>query len=468
MSDTTQLLVIGGGPGGYAAAFHGADHGLQTTLVDLEQYPGGVCLYRGCIPSKALLHNAKLITDARDAKEHGITFAHPEINLDKLREFKSSVVKKLTGGLGMLTKQRKITYIQGRAKFTSANSVEIELTKGGKQSLSFEHCILASGSRAATIPSFPNDSPHIWNSRTALDLPVIPNKLLIVGGGYIGLEMGSVYSALGSKVSVVEMMDTLLPGCDQDLSRILSKKLQAEFSAIHLSTKVAKVDAGKDGAVVAFEGKHTGEEQFDKILVSVGRKPNVENLGLETTRVQVGADGFISIDAQRRTAEPAIFAIGDCAGQPMLAHKASAEARVAVEAILGKKTEFAPRAIPAVVFTDPEIAWAGLTELDAKTQNREIKILKFPWAASGRALTLGRSDGLTKLICNLEDGKILGAGIAGPHAGDLISEAVLAIEMGAVAEDLALTIHPHPTLSETLMESAEMIFGSSTHYYGKR
>lgn len=280
--------------------------------------------------------------------------------------------------------------------------------------------------------------------------------------------MGSVYSALGSKVSVVEMMDTILPGCDQDLSRILSKKLQAEFSAIHLSSKVAKVDAGKDGVTVTFEGKHTGEEKFDKILVSVGRKPNVENLGLETTRVQVGADGFISMDAQRRTAEPTIFAIGDCAGQPMLAHKASAEARVAVEAILGKKTEFSPRAIPAVVFTDPEIAWAGLTEIEAKQQNREIKILKFPWAASGRALTLGRSDGLTKLICNPEDGIILGCGIAGPHAGDLISEAVLAIEMGAVAEDLALTIHPHPTLSETLMESAEMIFGSSTHYYSKR
>jgi len=468
MSDNYKVTVIGGGPGGYAATFHAADHGHDVTLIDLEVNPGGVCLYRGCIPSKALLHTGKLITDARDAEAHGITFGKPKIDIDKLREFKTSVVTKLTGGLGLLTKQRKIKYVQGRAKFVSSSTVEVELVKGGTERVEFQKCILATGSRAAQIPSFPNDSPHVWGSRIALDLPEIPKRLLVVGGGYIGLEMGSVYASLGSEVVVVEMLDSLLAGCDADLSRFLTQRLAKEFTAIHTSTKVAEVVANKNGVTVKFEGKHTAEEKFDKVLVSVGRKPNVENLGLENTKVKVGQDGFIEIDPARRTADPNIWSIGDCAGQPMLAHKASAEGRVAVESLSGKKSVFAPRAIPAVVFTDPEIAWAGLTENDAKAQNREVKILKFPWAASGRALAMARTDGVTKLICDPQTGVILGAGIAGAHAGDLIGEAVLAIEMGATAEDVALSIHAHPTLSETLMEAAEMIYGSATHYMGKK
>ncbi len=468
MSDKLQVTVLGAGPGGYAAAFHAADHGHDVTLIDLEANPGGVCLYRGCIPSKALLHTAKLITDARDAAAHGVTFDKPKIDLDKLRAYKSSVVTKLTGGLGQLTKQRKIKYVQGRGKFVSSNAIEVELVKGGTERVEFQKCILASGSRAAQIPSFPNDSPHLWHSRAALDLPEIPNRLLVIGGGYIGLELGSVYSALGSKVVVVEMLDTLLAGADADLARYLVQRLTKEFEAIHTSTKVAAVTADKTGVTVKFEGKHTAEERFDKVLVSIGRKPNVENLGLEHTRVKVGKDGFVEIDAARRTHDPNIWAIGDCAGQPMLAHKASAEARVAVESLSGNKSIFSPRAIPAVVFTDPEIAWAGLTENEAKAAGREVKVLKFPWPASGRALSMGRTDGVTKFICDPQTGVILGCGIAGVHAGDLIGEAVLAIEMAATAEDVALSIHPHPTLNETLMEAAEMIYGSSVHFVGKK
>jgi dihydrolipoamide dehydrogenase len=468
MSDTFKVTVLGGGPGGYAAAFHAADHGHEVTLIDLEKNPGGVCLYRGCIPSKALLHTGKLITDARDAEAHGVKFDPPKIDLDKLREFKSSVVTKLTGGLGLLTKQRKIKYVQGRGKFISSNAIEVELVAGGTERVEFQKCILATGSRAAVIPSFPNDSPHVWNSRTALDLPEIPKRLLVVGGGYIGLELGSVYSALGSKVVVVEMLDNLLAGADADLARYLVQRLSKEFEAIHTATKVAAVVADTLGVSVKFDGKHSGDERFDKVLVSIGRRPNVENIGLEATQVKVGKDGFVEIDASRRTADANIWAIGDCAGQPMLAHKASAEGRVAVESISGKKSVFAPRAIPAVVFTDPEIAWAGLTENDAKAANRDVKILKFPWPASGRALAMGRTDGVTKFICDPATGQVLGAGIAGVHAGDLIGEAVLAIEMGATAEDVALSIHAHPTLSETLMEAAEMIYGSSVHFVGKR
>lgn len=468
MSDKLQVTVLGAGPGGYAAAFHAADHGHDVTLIDLEANPGGVCLYRGCIPSKALLHSAKLITDARDAEAHGISFGKPKIDLDKLRAFKSSVVTKLTGGLGLLSKQRKIKYVQGRGKFVSSNAIEVELVKGGTERVEFQKCVLATGSRAAQIPSFPNDSPHVWGSRIALDLPEIPKRLLVVGGGYIGLELGTVYSALGSKVVVVEMLDSLLAGADADLSRYLTQRLTKELEAIHTSTKVAAVVADNIGVSVKLEGKYTADERFDKVLVSVGRKPNVENIGLENTQVKIGQDGFIEIDAARRTHDANIWAIGDCSGQPMLAHKASAEGRVAVESISGSKSVFAPRAIPAVVFTDPEIAWAGLTENEAKAQNRDVKILKFPWPASGRALAMARTDGVTKFICDPQTGVILGAGIAGVHAGDLIGEAVLAIEMGATAEDVALSIHPHPTLNETLMEAAEMIYGSSVHFVGKR
>jgi dihydrolipoamide dehydrogenase len=464
----TALVVIGGGPGGYAAAFHAADHGIETTLIDLEINPGGVCLYRGCIPSKALLHAAKLLEDAKEAKNIGLEFGKAKIDLERLRNWKSSVVQKLTGGLGQLAKRRKINYVQGRATFTDAHTLTVQ-TESGVQNLSFDKAILATGSRAAMIPGLPIESPHIWNSKIALDLPEIPETMLVIGGGYIGLEMGCVYSALGTRVTVVEMMDSILPGCDPDLSRVLMKKLSTQFEGIHLKTKVTEFKDSKTGVAVVFEGKKSGEEKFSKVLVAVGRKPNTEKFGLENTKIVVGKDGFVEVDPQRRTAEPHIFAIGDVAGQPMLAHKATAEGKLAVEVIAGKKAVWEPRAIPAVVFTDPEIAWAGLTEAEAKAQGIEVTVGKFPWAASGRALSLGRADGVTKLVCEKSTGRVLGLGVAGPQAGDLIAEGVLAIEMGAVAEDLHLSIHAHPTLSETIMEAAELVYGPSTHYYsGKR
>jgi dihydrolipoamide dehydrogenase len=464
----TQLVVIGGGPGGYAAAFHAADHGIETTLVDLEENPGGVCLYRGCIPSKALLHAAKLLEDSKEAKSIGLDFGKPKIDLDKLRDWKSSVVKKLTGGLGMLAKQRKINYTRGRAEFLNNNILSIKTTDDKTQRLEFEKAILATGSRASIIPGLPIESPHVWNSKIALDLPEIPKTMLIIGGGYIGLEMGCVYAALGTKITVVEMTDSILPGCDPDLSRVLMAKLKKQFEAIHLSTKVAEVKDNGKGVSVVLEGKESGAKQFDKVLVSVGRRPNTEKVGLENTKIQVGKDGFIIVDPQRRTAEPNIFAIGDVAGQPMLAHKATAEGKLAVDVIAGKKAIWEPRAIPAVVFTDPEIAYAGMMEAEAQAAGLDVTVTKFPWAASGRALTLGRSDGVTKLVCEKATGRVLGLGIAGPQAGDLIAEGVLAIEMGATAEDLHLSIHPHPTLSETIMEAAELVYGPATHYYGGR
>lgn len=462
----TQLVVIGGGPGGYAAAFHAADHNMETVLVDLEENPGGVCLYRGCIPSKALLHAAKLLEDAKEAKSIGLDFGKPKIDIDKLRDWKASVVKKLTGGLGMLAKQRKINYVRGRAEFVDNNNLLIKTPDNKEQKLTFEQAILASGSRASLIPGLPIESPHVWNSKLALDLPEVPASLLIIGGGYIGLEMGCVYAALGTTVTVVEMTDTILPGCDSDLSRILLARLKKQFTAIHLNTKVAEVKDNGQGVSVVLEGQESGARQFDKVLVSVGRRPNTEKLGLENTKLQVGADGFVVVDPQRRTHELNIFAIGDVAGQPMLAHKASAEGKLAVDVIAGKKALWEPRAIPAVVFTDPEIAWAGMMEADAQAAGLDVIVTKFPWAASGRALTLGRSDGVTKLVCAKATGRIVGIGIAGPQAGDLITEGVLAIEMGAVAEDLHLSIHPHPTLSETVMEAAELVYGPATHYYG--
>jgi dihydrolipoamide dehydrogenase len=473
--DTTQLAVLGAGPGGYAAAFYAADLGMQVTLVDEEKNPGGVCLYRGCIPSKALLHVAKVMDEARHASAWGVSFGEPKVDLNKLRAFKQSVVDKLTGGVGQVARMRKVKFIQGRATLAGPKSMKIA-GAGGDTELQFEHCILATGSSPTRVPSLALDSPRIMDSTSGLELPDVPKSLLVVGGGYIGLELGTVYATLGSKVSVVEMTAGLLPGADRDLVSVLQKRLETLFSKIMLNTKVVKVAEEKNGIRVTFEpggpddrrGGPSGppsDELFDRVLIAVGRRPNSKIPGLETTGVKVDAKGFIETDGQRRTAEPTIFAIGDVAGEPMLAHKASHEARVAVEAIQGHRAVFEPLAIPAVVFTDPEIAWTGLTEAQAQAEGLDIEVAKFPWAAIGRAITIDRPDGLTKLVLDKKTGRILGVGIAGSGAGELIAEGTLAIEMGVTAEDLKMTIHPHPTLSETLMESAEVFFGQSTHVY---
>lgn len=464
-ASTTQLVVIGGGPGGYAAAFLAADLGMKVALVDEEVNPGGVCLYRGCIPSKALLHAARVLTEAREAAHWGIEFQPPKVDLDKLRAWKTDVVGKLTGGLGQLSKQRHVDYIRGRASFADAGTLSVA-TAAGERKLSFEHAILAPGSLPAMLPGLPG-SERILDSTSALDIANVPKTLLVIGGGYIGLEIGTVYAALGSEVSVVEMLDGLLPGADRDLVAPLAKRVEKIFKKVMLNAKVAEMKEAKGGLSVKFEGASAdaGEQVYEKVLVSVGRKPNSAIAGLEKTRVQKDARGFIEIDPQRRTAEPAIYAIGDVAGEPMLAHKASHEGRTAVEAIAGHKVAFEPRAIPAVVFTDPEVAWCGLTETQAAKENRAIKVARFPWAASGRATTLDRTDGVTKLILDPETERILGVGITGVGAGDLIAEGVLAVEMAALASDVALTIHPHPTLSETMMEAAEVFFGTATDIY---
>lgn len=473
MSETsanqTHVVVIGGGPGGYPAAFRAADMGMKVTLIEMEENPGGVCLYRGCIPSKAFLHVANVVNEAKDVMDMGITFSKPKIDLQKLRSWKASVVQRLTGGLGQLSKVKNVTYVQGRASFLNPRSVRVELTAGGEQTIDFDYAIVATGSQPTRIPFFP-ESPRVLDSTGALEMEDIPNTMLVVGGGYIGLELGSVYASLGTRVYVVEMMDKLLPGADQDLVRPLAKRLKNLFTGIMTSTKVVGVEEVENGIKVQFEGENAIEKEmvFDKVLVSVGRKPNARNLGLENTKVVVNERGFIEIDPQRRTAEPTIFAIGDVAGDPMLAHKATHEGIVAAEAIAGKKTVFEPRSIPAVVFTDPEIAWTGLTEEEAKKAGIDFKVAKFPWAASGRATTLERQDGLTKIIAETESQRVIGIGIVGVGAGDMIAEGALAIEMGANVEDLSLTIHPHPTLSETVMEAAEVFFGHSAHFASKK
>ena len=466
-NESTQLVVLGAGPGGYAAAFYAADLGMQVTLVDEEKNPGGVCLYRGCIPSKALLHVAKVIDEARHAGAWGVTFGDPTIDLAKLRAYKQGVVDKLTGGVGQVAKMRKVKFLQGRATLTGPRSMTVAGAAGSTE-LQFEHCVLATGSSPTRIPTLSLDSPRMLDSTSALELPDVPASLLVIGGGYIGLELGTMYAALGSKVSVVEMTPGLLPGADRDLVSPLQKRLEKLFAAIWLNAKVVKVAEEKNGIRVTFEGGPPEPQLFDRVLVAVGRRPNSGIPGLESTRVAVDAKGFIETDGQRRTAEPTIFAIGDVAGEPMLAHKASHEGRVAIEAIAGHKAVFAPLAIPAVVFTDPEIAWCGLTEAQAKEQGIEVEVAKFPWGAASRAITVDRPEGLTKLVLEPNSGRVLGVGVVGAGAGELIAEGVLAIEMGASAEDLKLTIHPHPTLSETLMESAEVFFGQSTHVYKPR
>ncbi len=465
-SQNKSVTVIGAGPGGYAAAFYAADLGMDVTLIDKEINPGGVCLYRGCIPSKALLHAAKVINEAQEAKNWGIEFGQPKIDVNRLREWKDEVVKKLTGGVGLVAKQRKVNYIRGTACFINSNTLEIKKDDGSTENHQFENAIIATGSIIATIPALNIDSKRLLNSTTALDLPEVPKSLLVIGGGYIGLELGSVYHALGTKVSVVEMMPGLLPGADRDLVSHLAKKLGNEFERIMLNAKVSEMKETKNGIKVKIDTeKGTEELEYDYVLMSIGRKPSTKGLGLENVHVTTNERGWIKVNPQMKTEGDNIYAIGDIAGEPMLAHKASHEARVAVDTIAGEKVAFEPLAIPAVVFTDPEIAWAGLTENQAKEKNINYETAKFPWAASGRATTIGRSDGVTKLILDPESQRILGVGICGPGAGELIAEGVLAIEMGANVTDLKLTIHPHPTLSETIMEAAEAFFGQSTHMY---
>jgi dihydrolipoamide dehydrogenase len=438
---------------------------MQVTLIDPEKNPGGVCLYRGCIPSKALLHVAKVLDEASHAREWGIEFAAPKIDVDRLRAYKNKVVEKLTGGTGQVAKLRKVNYVQGWASIVTPTRLHIR-TAGGEEFVDVDYIVLATGSEPTRIPGLSINSPRVLDSTSALDLPEIPGTMLVIGGGYIGLELGSVYAALGTKVSVVEMTDGLLPGADRDLVRILAKRVEETFDKVMLSTRVLSMKASGTSVTVSLEGPDgPAEASYDYVLVAIGRRPNARVPGLDKTAVQVTDRGFIQTDFQRRSEEPTIFAIGDVAGEPMLAHKASHEGRAAVEAIAGHKAIFEPQAMPAVVFTDPEIAWAGLTETQAEKEGRKVAVAKFPWGASGRAISIDRVDGMTKLLIDPQTERVLGVGIVGPGAGELISEGVLAIEMGATASDMKLTIHPHPTLSETVMEAAEQFFGTATHVY---
>ena len=470
MPESLNIAVVGAGPGGYAAAFLAADLGMTVTLIDPELNPGGVCLYRGCIPSKALLHVAKLIEESEQARNWGIDFTAPKIDVARLRSWKENVVKKLTGGLGVLSKQRKVKYVQGRAAFENSTTLRVTKSDGSEESLSFDRIIIATGSRPAIVPSLKLDTPRMMDSTGALNLEDIPGTLLVVGGGYIGLELGSVYAALGTRVTVVEMLPGLLPGADRDLVLPLHKRLEKLLDGILLNTTVASVKDEGNAIRATLKGQdgNAQEKLFDRVLVSVGRKPNSEIPGLDKTQVIVGPKGFIQVNKQLQTDDPSIYAIGDVVGEPMLAHKASHEGRTAVEAVAGHKVAFEPNAIPAVVFTDPEVAWCGLTEMQAQKENREIKVAKFPWAASGRAVTLDRPEGMTKILFDPQTERVLGVGIVGAGAGELIAEGVLAVEMAALAHDVAATIHPHPTLSETIMESAEVFFGTSTHIYRPR
>ena len=455
-----QLVIIGAGPGGYAAAFKAAELGLQVTVIDPEANPGGVCLHRGCIPSKALLHVSKLVNEAEESAAIGVTFAKPKIDVAKVRAWKDEVIGKLTGGLGMKIQHKKLTYVRGMAQFTSATTLSVTGVDGTTGEMTFEQAIVATGSRPIMLPGIDPGSERIIDSTGALDLADVPASLLVVGGGYIGLELGSAYQGMGSKVSVVEMTNGLLPGCDRDLVSVLKRRLDVKFDAIMLNTKVAGLKETKTGVQVTLEDKkgEQTKQKFAKVLVAIGRRPNTEDLGLDKAGIEVDEKGFVKVDGQRRTAAANIFAIGDIAGEPMLAHKAYCEAAVAAEAAAGRKAVYDPRAIPAVVFTDPEIAWCGITETEARAAKRKVKTAKLPWRGVGRTLTLGREDGITKLIVDPETELVLGVAVAGPGAGELIAEGVLAIEMAAVASDLRGTIHPHPTLSETIYEAAEMLF----------
>ena len=459
-----DLVVIGAGPGGYTAAFRAADLGLRVALI--ERYPvlGGVCLNVGCIPSKALLHAAAVIDEAAAISEHGISFGTPKVDLGKLRGFKSGVVAKLTDGLAGMARQRKVEVIEGRAAFFEPNSLEVQAADGTRR-VSFAKAIIAVGSQSLQLPNMPWGDPRLMDSTAALELEEIPARLLIVGGGIIGLEMACIYQALGSKVNVVELTPTLMPGTDPDLVRPLHRRIARRYESIHLETRVSRVDVADDALFAHFEGKHEGREAFDRVLVAVGRVPNGSRINADAAGVAVDDKGFIAVDHQMRTNVPHIFAIGDVVGQPMLAHKATHEGKVAAEVCAGQKSAFDARVIPSVAYTDPEIAWVGVTETEARAQGLEFGVGKFPWAASGRALGNDRSEGFTKLIFDQATKRIIGAGITGPHAGDLIAECALAIEMGAEAADIGLTIHPHPTLSETVAMAAEVYEGTVTDLY---
>ncbi|NIW86824.1 MAG: dihydrolipoyl dehydrogenase [Gammaproteobacteria bacterium] len=463
-----EVVVLGSGPGGYTAAFRAADLGKRTVLVERYSALGGVCLNVGCIPSKALLHTAEVLVDVRAMAEHGVEFGDPKIDLIKLGAWKDSVVGRLTKGLDGLAKQRKVQVIQGRGSFTSPNEIRVE-TDDGAVAVAFEHAIIAAGSQAAQIPDFPNDDPRLMDSTDALLLEEIPERLLVVGGGIIGLEMAAVYHGLGSRITVVELTEGLMPGCDRDLVRVLQKRIEKQYENIYVGTKVSRIESRNDGLAVRFEGKGAPDSDlFDRILVAVGRRPNGDRIGAENAGVHVDDRAFIPVDRQQRTNVSHIFAIGDIVGQPMLAHKATHEGKVAAEVAAGQKTGFDALTIPSVAYTDPEVAWMGLTETEARSTGREYDKAVFPWAASGRSLGMGRDEGMTKLLFDKENRRLLGAGIVGPHAGDLIAETVVALELGADAEDIGLSVHPHPTLSETICFAAEMAQGTITDLYAPR
>ncbi|MCB0032285.1 MAG: dihydrolipoyl dehydrogenase [Anaerolineales bacterium] len=465
----TELLVIGGGPGGYAAAFRAASLGLEVTLVTDEPQLGGVCLQRGCIPAKALLHVAQLLAETRQAAEWGIQFAQPDIDLDQLRSWKEDVVNQLGQGLGSLAQRHDVMVLEARATFTQANQVRLsghtDIAK-----VAFDQVVIATGSHPVPLPNIPFEkNSRIQDAAAALNLPDIPETLLIVGGGYIGLEMGQVYAALGSQVTMVEMTDGLLPGLDRDLVRPLAQRAETLFAAVHLNSKVSQVTENEKDVTVRFEGETQGNEQrFERVLVAIGRQPNSAELGLENTRVECNEQGYIQVNEKQQTGEPAIFAIGDVVSEPMLAHKAMYEGKIAAEVIAGQAAAFDARCIPAVVYTHPEIAWCGLQEQEAETRGIDVGVGRFPWSAAGRAQTMGNAAGLTKIVFATETGRVLGAGIVGQGAAELIAEAALAIEMGAVAQDLALTIHPHPTLSETVAEAADAFLGQATHIFAQQ
>ena len=464
-----RVAVLGAGPGGYPAAFHAAERGLDVTLIDSRPQPGGVCLYEGCIPSKALLHVAKLIREARHASEWGIDFGDPQIDLDQLRDWKDGVVRKMTNGLGLLRRQRQVRYQQGFGRIRDATQLNIE-SNGEVLPLDFDALIIATGSTAVIPRSLQIDSERVMDAAQALELPEVPDSLLVIGGGYIGLELGTVYAELGSSVTVVEALPDILNGVEHDLVRVLKRSLRSRFAETHVNTTVVsltEVDQGIE-AVLADDAGVERTETFDRVLIATGRRPNSGGLGLHRTRAHVDDHGFIVTDMQRRSAEPSIFAIGDVAGEPMLAHKATAEATVAVEAILGEPAAFRPLAVPAVIFTDPEIAWCGLTQADAAALDVEATTVSFPWAALGRASASGRNDGLTRLVVEQGSERVLGMQIVGPGAGELIGEGVLAVEMGARVSDLAESIHAHPTLNESIMEAAQLFFGRSPHYIARR
>ena len=464
----TEIAVLGAGPGGYAAAFYAADKGKKVILIEQEKRLGGVCLNRGCIPSKALLHATHLIGAARESAHRGIAFGEPKIELEKLRAWKESILQKLSHGIAQLAQKRGVNILCGRGHFEDSHTLRVE-TEAGQQFVSYEQAILAAGSKSAMPKAFDLGNPRIMTSREALELEEIPAKFLVVGGGYIGMELGTVYAALGSKVVVVEALDSILAGADPDLVRPVIRYAEKAFQAVRLKAKVAKMaTAGKQIKVSIDDGGAVKDELYDRVLVSVGRVANIADLGLENTKIEQDDKGFIKVNPRQQTGDPAIYAIGDIAGGVLLAHKASKEARIAVEVITGETSAFDQVVIPAVVFTDPEVAWCGLTENEAKAKGLAVEVARFPWAASGRALTLDRIDGLTKLIIDPETERILGVGIVGHGAGELIAEGVLAVEMGATARDLAECVHPHPTLSETLMEAAEVFFGQATHTFVRK